>query len=144
MLRLPNKITIQPKITNLLHPIIDNFLISHVNLHMKPKILSRTSLLYTGMSSSSVDWYMLMIARMSIFNNCIFLELSNNAIALLSRSLLNKLPMKGGEIMGYGGYQGGNYGGDCGYGNSGGNGSAFVLIVVLFILLIIVGASFAY
>ena len=68
-----------------------------------------------------------------------------DAIALLSRSLLNKLPMKGGEIMGYGGYQGGNYGGDCGYGgNSGGSGSTFVLIVVLFILLIIVGATFAY
>ena len=73
------------------------------------------------------------------------IEYPNDAIALLSRSLLNKLPMKGGEIMGYGGYQGGNYGGDCGYGgNSGGSGSTFVLIVVLFILLIIVGATFAY
>ncbi|ASF39034.1 sporulation protein YjcZ [Halobacillus halophilus] len=43
---------------------------------------------------------------------------------------------KGGEDMGYGG---------CGYGGGygGGNyGSTFVLIVVLFILLIIVGASF--
>lgn len=35
------------------------------------------------------------------------------------------------------------YGGYCGYGNVyGGYGSTFVLIVVLFILLIIVGASF--
>ncbi|WP_173105306.1 YjcZ family sporulation protein [Bacillus sp. KH172YL63] len=33
------------------------------------------------------------------------------------------------------------YGGCCGYG-TGGYGSTFVLIVVLFILLIIVGASF--
>mgnify|MGYP003465948263 FL=1 len=74
------------------------------------------------------------------------IEFPNDAIALMSQSLLNKLPMKGGEIMGYGGYQqGGNYGGDCGYGgNSGGSGSTFVLIVVLFILLIIVGATFAY
>ncbi|WP_274307192.1 YjcZ family sporulation protein [Solibacillus daqui] len=47
--------------------------------------------------------------------------------------------------MGYGGYQGSNnYYGDCGYGKGGGYGSTFVLIVVLFILLIIVGATFAY
>ncbi|MFF5994918.1 YjcZ family sporulation protein [Lysinibacillus sp. KU-BSD001] len=35
----------------------------------------------------------------------------------------------------------GNYG-NCNYGKS--NGSSFVLIVVLFILLIIVGATFMY
>ena len=43
------------------------------------------------------------------------------------------------------GYFGGNVGGinDCGYSGGGyGNGSAFALIVVLFILLIIVGATF--
>jgi len=43
------------------------------------------------------------------------------------------------------GYYGGNVGGinNCGYYGSGyGNGSSFVLIVVLFILLIIVGATF--
>lgn len=86
----------------------------------------------------------LLITRIPVLKACSPIY-PNDAIALLSRSLLNKLPMKGGEIMGYGGYQGGNYGGDCGYGgNSGGSGSTFVLIVVLFILLIIVGATFAY
>ncbi|MFJ8087456.1 YjcZ family sporulation protein [Lysinibacillus sp. NPDC095746] len=42
------------------------------------------------------------------------------------------------------GYYGGNVGGinNCGYGGGYGNGSAFALIVVLFILLIIVGATF--
>ncbi|MFJ3386384.1 MULTISPECIES: YjcZ family sporulation protein [Lysinibacillus] len=43
------------------------------------------------------------------------------------------------------GYYGGNVGGINNCGNSGGgygNGSAFALIVVLFILLIIVGATF--
>ncbi|AME05704.1 YjcZ family sporulation protein [Bacillus siamensis] len=47
--------------------------------------------------------------------------------------------------FGYGGY-GGGYGGCGGYGGGyvggGGYGSTFVLVVVLFILLIIVGASF--
>jgi uncharacterized protein (TIGR01732 family) len=47
---------------------------------------------------------------------------------------------KGGEDMGFGygcgGYEGGGYGYDGGYG-----GSSFVLIVVLFILLIIVLSS---
>lgn len=38
------------------------------------------------------------------------------------------------------GYNGGDYQG--GYNSYGNNGSSFVLIVVLFILLIIVGASF--
>ncbi|MED3803579.1 YjcZ family sporulation protein [Lysinibacillus xylanilyticus] len=51
----------------------------------------------------------------------------------------------GGYGGGYGG--GGYYGGGCGggyygYGHGGGHGSAFALIVVLFILLIIVGATF--
>ena len=43
------------------------------------------------------------------------------------------------------GYYGGNVGGinNCGYDGGGrGNGSGFALIVVLFILLIIVGATF--
>lgn len=47
--------------------------------------------------------------------------------------------------MGFGccGYGYGGYGGYCGYGYGGyGYGSSFVLIVVLFILLIIVGAAF--
>ncbi|MBY8912453.1 YjcZ family sporulation protein [Bacillus sp. YC2] len=51
--------------------------------------------------------------------------------------------------FGYGGFGGcGGYGGGCGYGGYGGGyvgggyGSTFVLVVVLFILLIIVGASF--
>lgn len=43
--------------------------------------------------------------------------------------------------MGY--WQGGNVGsGSCGYYGGGGYGSTFALIVVLFILLIIVGATF--
>ncbi|MGN1401546.1 MAG: YjcZ family sporulation protein [Bacillus sp. (in: firmicutes)] len=46
--------------------------------------------------------------------------------------------MYGGYGFGYGGC--GGYGGyNCGYG-----GSTFVLVVVLFILLIIVGASFCW
>nr|WP_281202705.1 YjcZ family sporulation protein [Cytobacillus kochii] len=52
--------------------------------------------------------------------------------------------------MGFGGYGGncgcGGYGGGYGYGGGGGGGGyaggTFVLIVVLFILLVIVGASF--
>nr|WP_100012566.1 YjcZ family sporulation protein [Lentibacillus sediminis] len=40
---------------------------------------------------------------------------------------------------GYGGY--GGYGGGCGYGGGYGQGGGFALIVVLFILLIIVGAA---
>ncbi|ASV66198.1 YjcZ family sporulation protein [Cytobacillus sp. FSL W7-1323] len=49
--------------------------------------------------------------------------------------------------MGFGGYGGncgcGGYGGGYGYGGGGGYaGGTFVLIVVLFILLVIVGASF--
>ncbi|MET1032429.1 MAG: YjcZ family sporulation protein [Domibacillus tundrae] len=44
---------------------------------------------------------------------------------------------------GYGGYGGGHgYGGGGGY-EGGGYGSGFALIVVLFILLIIIGASFS-
>ncbi|WP_146552353.1 YjcZ family sporulation protein [Rummeliibacillus sp. SL167] len=44
---------------------------------------------------------------------------------------------------GYGcGYPSGGYGG--GYGGGGYGGSTFILIVVLFILLIIVGTSFIY
>jgi len=44
---------------------------------------------------------------------------------------------------GYSGYGCGGYSyGGGGHGYSGGHGSTFVLIVVLFILLIIVGASF--
>lgn len=46
---------------------------------------------------------------------------------------------------GFGGFGGGGYGGGCenvgGYGGSG-CGNGFALIVVLFILLIIVGAAF--
>lgn len=41
-------------------------------------------------------------------------------------------------MYGYGGYGKGGYPGGCGY------GSGFALIVVLFILLIIVGAAFLY
>ena len=41
---------------------------------------------------------------------------------------------KGGVVMGGSGYNGGGYG----------SGSGFALIVVLFILLIIVGAAFLY
>ena len=46
-----------------------------------------------------------------------------------------------GYSGGYGGYDNSGYG-DCGYGGSRNNGSGFALIVVLFILLIIIGASF--
>lgn len=42
---------------------------------------------------------------------------------------------------GYGGGFGGGYGG-CGYGGFGWGAGSFALIVVLFILLIIIGASF--
>jgi uncharacterized protein (TIGR01732 family) len=49
-------------------------------------------------------------------------------------------------MFGYGGYGYGGYGGCCGYGgySYGGYGgcNTFVLIVVLFILLIIVGACY--
>ncbi|WP_172369877.1 YjcZ family sporulation protein [Sporosarcina jiandibaonis] len=41
-----------------------------------------------------------------------------------------------------GGYGVGGYGGECGRGRGYYGGSTFVLIVVLFILLIIVGSSF--
>ncbi|AFQ59092.1 Putative spore and germination protein [Bacillus subtilis QB928] len=44
---------------------------------------------------------------------------------------------KGGDIMGF--YNSGGYSGNSGYSN--GFGSSFALIVVLFILLIIVGAA---
>jgi len=46
-----------------------------------------------------------------------------------------------GYSGGYGGYDNSGYG-DCGYGGSRKNGPGFALIVVLFILLIIIGASF--
>jgi uncharacterized protein (TIGR01732 family) len=62
--------------------------------------------------------------------------------------------MKGSVVSpyGYGGYPGGfgyggfpgygfGYGGGCGFGGGCGWGSGFALIVVLFILLIIIGAT---
>jgi uncharacterized protein (TIGR01732 family) len=48
--------------------------------------------------------------------------------------------VKGGVVMFYGGFGYGGYG----YGGYGYGGGGFVLIVVLFILLIIVGASCFY
>jgi uncharacterized protein (TIGR01732 family) len=55
---------------------------------------------------------------------------------------VNDTVQGGGITMGFGSYGGYGYGG-YGYGGYGGGfGSTFVLIVVLFILLIIVGAAF--
>jgi len=55
--------------------------------------------------------------------------------------MMNKINRKGGVFMGYS--YGGNCNNYCGGGNDGyRGGSSFALIVVLFILLIIIGATF--
>ena len=56
------------------------------------------------------------------------------SIAYLLKNVLHTIGEKGGGSMGGGGYNGGGYGA----------GSGFALLVVLFILLIIVGAAFIY
>ena len=57
------------------------------------------------------------------------------SIAYLLKNVLHTIGEKGGGSMGGGGYNSGGYGG---------SGSGFALLVVLFILLIIVGAAFIY
>ena len=67
-------------------------------------------------------------------------------MTLIPPPLLNRITKKEVICMGYQGYQqqGNNYG-NCGGGSGGGAGvSTFALIVVLFILLVIVGATFVY